>query len=99
MTKRLFVPAALALLAGVALVPALLRAEKLLKKARRAKLETDTGANVKLTRREAGRQFFALVALAQRHGWSAEDLLRDETQHHERAWRKKERQSSYLKQV
>jgi uncharacterized protein YabN with tetrapyrrole methylase and pyrophosphatase domain len=71
-------------------LPALLRAEKLIKKARRAQLAGESAAPPKLTRVELGRQLFALVAGAQSRGWSAEDLLRAETRRRERAWREQE---------
>ena len=72
-------------------LPALLRAEKLVKKARRAKLTENTSESRKFTRSDVGRELFALARFAQSKGWSAEDLLRKETQRHEKAWRKKER--------
>jgi len=71
-------------------LPALMRAEKLLKKARRAKLETQTGATKKLSRAAVARQLFELASFAQSQGWSAEDLLRSETGRRERTWRKQE---------
>jgi XTP/dITP diphosphohydrolase len=73
-------------------LPALLRAEKLLKKARRAQLAPEAALNAKPTRSEIGRQLFALAALAQKEGWSPEDLLRAEMQKQEKGWRKKERE-------
>jgi XTP/dITP diphosphohydrolase len=73
-------------------LPALLRAEKLIKKARRAKLAADPQPT-KLTRRQLGLALFKLAASVQSKGWSAEDLLRRETQRQERAWRKRERRS------
>src|SRR5499427_8315893 len=51
-------------------LPALLRAEKLLKKARRAKLETSLLGRRHLTRAALGSELFALVRYAQQHGWS-----------------------------
>ena len=75
-------------------LPALLRAEKLVKKARRAKLDQGPMGAAKGTKKQLGQQLFALVARAQQQGWSAEDLMRVQTQQHEQAWRKKERQSS-----
>lgn len=69
-------------------LPALLRAEKLLKKARRAKLLTDGTARRRMTRAKLGEQLFELARSAQAHGWSAEDVLRGEIQKRERAWRK-----------
>jgi uncharacterized protein YabN with tetrapyrrole methylase and pyrophosphatase domain len=72
-------------------LPALLRAEKLLKKARRAKLETSLLGRRHLTRAGLGSELFALVCYAQQRGWSAEDLLRVETAKRERALRKREK--------
>ena len=37
---------------------------------------------------------FALAELAQENGWSAEELLRTETKRHERAWRKREKETA-----
>lgn len=72
-------------------LPALLRAEKLVKKARRAELADISGPERrKLGRMQLGKELLALVILAQRKGWSAEDLLRSETLRQEKAWRKKE---------
>jgi MazG family protein len=71
-------------------LPALLRAEKLAKKARKAGLlrgKVKAGAS----RAEVGRKLFALAEYAQSRGWAAEDLLRSETRKHERAWRRKEK--------
>src|SRR6476646_7983754 len=65
-------------------LPALLRAEKLIKKARRAKLEKAAKPTAKANRRDIGRRLFGLSELAQSHGWSAEDLLRTETKRRER---------------
>jgi uncharacterized protein YabN with tetrapyrrole methylase and pyrophosphatase domain len=72
-------------------LPALLRAEKLMKKARRAKLVGDKSGKDRLSRANLGKRLFELVATAQAKGWSAEDTLRAETQKRERAWRKRER--------
>jgi MazG family protein len=72
-------------------LPALLRAEKLLKKARRAKLAPEPPRR-KMHRAELGKQLFELARLAQGKGWSAEELLRAETRRRERAWRKRENQ-------
>src|SRR5437667_9946869 len=70
-------------------LPALLRAEKLVKKARKAKL-VKPAARKKANRRELGRKLFDLASIAQENGWSAEELLRRESQERERAWRKRE---------
>lgn len=72
-------------------LPALLRAEKLIKKARRARLVTAPGRTRSLGRQQLAQELFALAQLAQNRGWSAEDLLRTQTRKQERAWRKKER--------
>ena len=71
-------------------LPALLRAEKLVKKARRAKLATARPNVRKLSRDHLAAQLFDLTEYAQGKGWSAEDLLRAETRRRERAWRKRE---------
>src|SRR5438034_11625867 len=60
-------------------LPALLRAEKLVKKARRARLLSDSKRNRKLTRSGLAGQLFELATYAQTRGWSAEELLRLET--------------------
>ncbi len=78
-------------------LPALLQAEKLVKKARKAGLASDEneGPTANSRRRALGRQgiarqLFALAETAQRQGWSAEELLRIETARQERSWRKQE---------
>jgi uncharacterized protein YabN with tetrapyrrole methylase and pyrophosphatase domain len=71
-------------------LPALLRAEKVVKKARRAKLAAGPPRR-KLSRAQLGKELFELARYAQGKGWSAEDLLRSETRRQERAWRKRER--------
>jgi uncharacterized protein YabN with tetrapyrrole methylase and pyrophosphatase domain len=75
-------------------LPALLRAEKLMKKARRAKLLPQRSAATRITQARLGQQLFELAASAQAKGWSAEDILRVEIQKRERAWRKREAQES-----
>src|SRR5438552_8777165 len=57
-------------------LPALLRAEKLVKKARRAGLPTGAARNRGLTRARFAKQLFELARYAQSKGWSAEELLR-----------------------
>jgi nucleoside triphosphate diphosphatase len=71
-------------------LPALLRAEKLMKKVRRAKLAGPAAPHRPLTRAQLARQLFELAGFAQSKGWSAEELLRSETQKQERAWRRQE---------
>lgn len=76
-------------------LPALLRAEKLSKKARKAKLLAVTNGRAKWQNKAVvAKQLFDLAEYAQRHGWSAEELLRSETQKRERAFRRAERKPS-----
>jgi len=72
-------------------LPALLRAEKLLKKARRAKLTDRPPVRERWTRAQLARTLFTLAAYAQHKGWSAEDLLRGQIQKQETWWRKREK--------
>ena len=72
-------------------LPALLWAEKLVKKARRAKLLTKASGKPARTKREVAESLFALVQFAQQQGWSAEDLLRQEARRRERELRAKEK--------
>jgi XTP/dITP diphosphohydrolase len=74
-------------------LPALLRAEKLLKKARKAKLLSGRAPRSTLTKSALVRRLFSLIALAQRRGWSAEDLLRADLRRRERQWRAREHRS------
>ena len=70
-------------------LPALLRAEKLVKKARKAKLlVTEKAAQAFRAKGALAKELFALAQLAQEKGWSAEELLRAETQKQEQALRK-----------
>src|SRR5438309_815465 len=56
-------------------LPALLRAEKLLKKARKAKVHIDARASKRsLSRAGFAKELFALAQVAQERGWSAGDL-------------------------
>ena len=72
-------------------LPALLRAEKLLKKARKAKLVTDTNYfQKKLSKAKLAKQLFEIAALAQTRGWCAEELLAAETKKREQAFRRLE---------
>jgi MazG family protein len=70
-------------------LPALLKAEKLAKKARKAKLMSLRAK--KMTRRGIANALFDLAAEAQAKGWSAEDLLRSEIKKRERELRRKEK--------
>jgi MazG family protein len=73
-------------------LPALQRAEKLSKKARKAKLLDKDPVPVARTKAQVARQLLDLTRYAQSKGWSTEDLLRQETRKFERALRKVERQ-------
>ena len=74
-------------------LPALLRAEKLLKKARKAGL-IGRKNGVSLRKKILAQSLFDLAAMAQKKGWSAEELLRGEIQRQEKALRKKEASNS-----
>jgi XTP/dITP diphosphohydrolase len=76
-------------------LPALLRAEKLLKKARKAKLPVPAARRQKpRTKTAVARKLFELVRTAQAKGWSAEELLRGEIKRQERALRRLEREQT-----
>jgi MazG family protein len=72
-------------------LPALMRAEKLVKKARKAKLAEVAEAKT-VNKNDLAKKLFDLAGQAQAAGWSAEDLLRRETQRQEKMWRKEEQQ-------
>jgi MazG family protein len=79
-------------------LPSLLRAEKLIKKARKAKL-ISSNSEPKLSKRAAAEKLFEWVKAIQGRGWSAEDLLRAESKNRERAWRQKEEKQSGIGKV
>jgi MazG family protein len=73
-------------------LPALLRAEKLHKKARKAGL---LGVEIPQTRHKYSKialasELFRIAAICQRHGWSAEELLRNEVLKVEQTLRQRE---------
>jgi uncharacterized protein YabN with tetrapyrrole methylase and pyrophosphatase domain len=73
-------------------LPALLRAEKLLKKARKARLIADGKPPVRrLSKAALAAELFDLASFAQAHGWSAEELLVGEVKKQERHLRKLEK--------
>ena len=75
-------------------LPALLRAEKLVKKARKAKiLPADRSPKQRLTKMALAKELFALAEFAQAHGWSAEELLCEEIKQRERRFRQQERRN------
>ena len=71
-------------------LPALLRAEKLVKKARKAKLLPDAKPKQRLSKTALAQQLLELVRIAQQRHWSAEDLLRMEAKRIERSLRRVE---------
>jgi uncharacterized protein YabN with tetrapyrrole methylase and pyrophosphatase domain len=70
-------------------LPALSRAEKLLKKARKV-FGDGRVAKKPLTKAALAKQLFELAATAQSRGWSAEELLSAETKKRERKFRHQE---------
>jgi uncharacterized protein YabN with tetrapyrrole methylase and pyrophosphatase domain len=88
-------------------LPALLRAEKLVKKARKANLiDSSVGLPCraagraaarpyqKMTKTALAKELFKLASFAQAHGWSAEELLGGEIKRQEQALRRRERVKS-----
>jgi len=73
-------------------MPALLRAEKLVKKARKADLLPGKRSDGKAGRGAIAQKLFEIAELAQSHGWSAEELLTDEIKRREKNFRKQEKQ-------
>ena len=77
-------------------LPALLRVQKLVKKAKKAallvpSLHSPTRAKSKAkSKRAVAEQLFALAQFCQEQGWNAEDLLRTEAKKRERHWRSAE---------
>lgn len=77
-------------------LPALLRAEKLVKKARKTfgnNTPDRRGVKRRLTKSRAAKELFELAAAAHANGWSAEQLLSDEIRRRESAFRKLEESS------
>ena len=77
-------------------LPALLRAEKLVKKARKAGLLSKKLAvgERKLTRQSMASALFRIASIAQARGWSAEELLRGQVRKSERTFRRQERKTA-----
>ena len=71
-------------------LPALARAEKLVKKARKAKLLPATVPTRRVTKPALARELFALAELAQAKGWSAEEMLAGEVKKREQQLRRLE---------
>jgi MazG family protein len=76
-------------------LPALLRAEKLLKKARKVFTAEKTKIpKRKLAKAALANELFELTALAQANGWCAEELLASETKKRERTFRSREQKAA-----
>ena len=72
-------------------LPALLRAEKLLKKAKKADLiAAEKSSKRKFSKTNLAKELFELASLAQSRGWSAEELLAGEIKKRERQLRRRE---------
>ena len=71
-------------------LPALARAEKLVKKARKAALLAKPKPAAGTTKRKLAEKLFELADSAQAKGWSAEELLRGEVKRREQTLRKRE---------
>ena len=71
-------------------LPALLRAEKLVKKARKADLLKEKPPRKNISRARLGETLFELAKSAQANGWSAEELLTDEINRREKNLRRLE---------
>src|SRR6266700_1058122 len=80
-------------------LPALLRVEKLIKKARRAKLTIPTRGKRGLSRVSLAKELFELATYSQENGWSAEGLMLAEARRKERMWRRQEKQRTKVKTV
>jgi len=72
-------------------LPALLRAEKLVKKARKAKLMPDSKPAKCRSKGALAEELFILAETVHSHGWSAEELLADEIKRREKNLRALER--------
>ena len=77
-------------------LPALLRAEKLLKKARKTfkKVPSVHDGTKRLNKNVLAKELFELASFAQAQGWAAEELLGDEIKRREREYRKREKSSA-----
>jgi len=77
-------------------LPALARAEKLVKKARKAKLlpEAPPLVGAKPSKAALAKELFALARYSQERGWSAEELLATETKRQEKRLRQVEQRRS-----
>jgi len=74
-------------------LPGLMRAQKVVKKAVKAGLEAPNKPP-RVPRRALAKQLFEIAQVCQMNGWSAEELLRQETGRRESQWRQKEKAGS-----
>ncbi|HEX3855766.1 MAG TPA: MazG family protein [Verrucomicrobiae bacterium] len=73
-------------------LPALLRAEKLLKKAKKADLfPAEKSSKRKFSKTNLAKELFELASFAQLRGWCAEELLAGEIKKRERLFRRREK--------
>jgi uncharacterized protein YabN with tetrapyrrole methylase and pyrophosphatase domain len=72
-------------------LPALLRAEKILKKARKANLLAGGSSPKPFAKAALTKELFELASFAQSRGWCAEELLADEIKRREREFRQREK--------
>jgi len=72
-------------------LPALMRVEKLVKKARKAHVMADGHSGRKLSKARLAGELFELASFAQSRGWSAEELLTMEISRREKHLRKLEK--------
>jgi XTP/dITP diphosphohydrolase len=82
-------------------LPALLRAEKLARKAGKAGLmpsQKKPGLRGKNAKKVIAQKLFELARFAHDQGWSAEELLSAENKRREREWRRRERIQARFKQ-
>jgi MazG family protein len=75
-------------------LPALLRVEKLVKKARKAKLLAEKAEPRPRNKSGVAKELFELAAYAQSRGWTAEELLLGETKRREKMFRRLEKRSA-----
>jgi len=75
-------------------LPALLRAEKLIKKAQKADLAKASAAKGKTNKAAMAAELFELATQAQGRGWCAEELLASEVKKREREFRRQEKAGS-----
>lgn len=71
-------------------LPALMRAQKLFKKATKAGLSKPKKVSTKASRKAVAEQLCVLAELCQQRGWSAEELLQGALRQRERTWRRDE---------